>query len=643
MQSGYGVPETQQFMMDGCSSSSLLSISQNITSSSQAPPKQHMQYHHLHQQQQQQRFFHNQHQYQHQIPITQPFFQQHHYPQFQTFLQQHERQLHQESGPDNSHGSRIVGGSGPSFIVTDLKFGVDDNSSLNDYNQVIKGKREDGCVEEQREEDSGIKEPFWKPLDIEYINRNNKRCKERMETPFEFCKKGEKGIEMEEGKSSGSNYGLFGELEAIYSVGGIGNGGNNQTGSGSALTGENPPATTAVLEPSGDRGGVDHASETSTGEEASLELQKSKTKKRRKQLGTIATFFERLVKQLMEQQESLHRRFLEVMENRDQERMIREEAWRQQETAKSYRDEKARAEEHALASSREAAIVAFLEKITGETINLPTKAQFQIPSQFHEESQGDEKAILATDLSNDNTNSNNVNSMNNNNISRRWPKAEVQALIRVRSSLETKFQEPGLKGPLWEQVSSSLASMGYQRSAKRCKEKWENINKYFRKTKDGAKKRSLQSKTCPYFHQLDQLYSKSHTSSPHSSSSFAAAAAIVESKDQSELLDAIVVQPENGNSQNPRLEFHQEPINMSRGFNFSEMGSLGLDFNRNGSGDGRRKEVGHDEDDNDEEEEEEDDDVEEDNEEHVRNLGVRREKGGDKHPQEHVVLFGLES
>jgi hypothetical protein len=50
--------------------------------------------------------------------------------------------------------------------------------------------------------------------------------------------------------------------------------------------------------------------------------------------------------------------------------------------------------------------------------------------------------------------------------------------------------------------------MGYKRSAKRCKEKWENINKYFKKTKDVAnkKKRSLDSRTCPYFHQLSSLY-----------------------------------------------------------------------------------------------------------------------------------------
>lgn len=159
MQSGYGVPETQQFMIDGCSSSSLLSISQNISNNSQTPPKQHMQYHHLHhqeQQQQQQRYLH----IQHQIPITQPFFQPHYHPQFQTFLQQHQRQLHQESGPD---GPRVVGGSsGPSFIVSNFKYEVDDNSHLNDFNQVIQGRREDGCVEEQREENSSaIKEPFW--------------------------------------------------------------------------------------------------------------------------------------------------------------------------------------------------------------------------------------------------------------------------------------------------------------------------------------------------------------------------------------------------------------------------------------------------------------------------------------------------
>ena len=90
--------------------------------------------------------------------------------------------------------------------------------------------------------------------------------------------------------------------------------------------------------------------------------------------------------------------------------------------------------------------------------------------------------------------------------SSRWPKAEVHALIQLRSNLDTRYQEAGPKGPLWEEISAGMRRMGYHRNAKRCKEKWENINKYFKKVKERNKKRPEDSKTCPYFHQLDALY-----------------------------------------------------------------------------------------------------------------------------------------
>ena len=88
----------------------------------------------------------------------------------------------------------------------------------------------------------------------------------------------------------------------------------------------------------------------------------------------------------------------------------------------------------------------------------------------------------------------------------RWPKAEVHALIQLRTELETRYQDSGPKGPLWEDISSGMRRLGYNRSAKRCKEKWENINKYFKKVKESNKKRPEDSKTCPYYHQLDALY-----------------------------------------------------------------------------------------------------------------------------------------
>ena len=39
-----------------------------------------------------------------------------------------------------------------------------------------------------------------------------------------------------------------------------------------------------------------------------------------------------------------------------------------------------------------------------------------------------------------------------------------------------------------------MATAGYRRSAKRCKEKWENINKYFRKAKESGKYNEIYKK-----------------------------------------------------------------------------------------------------------------------------------------------------
>ena len=71
---------------------------------------------------------------------------------------------------------------------------------------------------------------------------------------------------------------------------------------------------------------------------------------------------------------------------------------------------------------------------------------------------------------------------------RRWPDAEVQALIMLRSSLEHKFRVTGSKCSIWDEISVGMYSMGYCPSAKKCKEKWKNINKYFRKSMSSGKK-----------------------------------------------------------------------------------------------------------------------------------------------------------
>ncbi|KAL2545944.1 uncharacterized protein Fot_15177 [Forsythia ovata] len=149
---------------------------------------------------------------------------------------------------------------------------------------------------------------------------------------------------------------LYGELEAIYKR--IGTAGSNQTGSGSVRL----PLNTHIP-----------ASEASIGEEESMKMAKKrrKRKKMKDQLDSMANFLESLVKHIMEHQENLHQKFTEVIERSDQERREREEAWKKQELAKFEREAEARAREKAMATSREAAIVSYLEKITGQRINLP--------------------------------------------------------------------------------------------------------------------------------------------------------------------------------------------------------------------------------------------------------------------------------
>lgn len=96
--------------------------------------------------------------------------------------------------------------------------------------------------------------------------------------------------------------------------------------------------------------------------------------------------------------------------------------------------------------------------------------------------------------------------------SSRWPRDEVETLIRLRTEMDVHVHSQGsnsnTKGSLWEDISSAMKKIGYDRSAKRCKEKWENINKYFKRMKEKNKRKPMDSKTCPYYHHLEALYSK---------------------------------------------------------------------------------------------------------------------------------------
>ncbi|KAH9326498.1 hypothetical protein KI387_006676 [Taxus chinensis] len=356
--------------------------------------------------------------------------------------------------------------------------------------------------------DSNVKGPLWenvsrKLAELGY-HRSAKKCKEKFENVNKYHKKTKDG---RMGRQDGKSYRYFNELEALsntirHHLGTRPDRGFNDIQEGDQLH----QSMIMAAETSNAALNISSGTNNTSEEEDEYDNKNNgsivksspppsriKKRKRKQHFQSMAIFFESLVKQLMEHQEELHRKFLEAIERREQERLNREEAWRRQEMARLTRETEIRAQEQALASTREAALVAFLQKFTGEDLKLPTAAT----EDHHRQ---DAAAVQEEQLEKD--------AMSDPCNSKRWPKPEVQSLIRLRSSMEARFQEPGVKGPLWEEISSGMACLGFHRSAKRCKEKWENINKYFRKTKDSMKKRPENAKTCPYFHQLDALYGK---------------------------------------------------------------------------------------------------------------------------------------
>ncbi|CAH9127402.1 unnamed protein product [Cuscuta epithymum] len=214
------------------------------------------------------------------------------------------------------------------------------------------GNRQDGspdlmtqCWENQ--EDSALKQRFWMPLSTESPDGNQKESPK--ETIFEEMRKQQETSEEEPNQETEQN-----------------------TAKHSFFEGE--PEEAAF------QWGDINAETTQTTVSGSEDGKGKRKRKRRKSMkdgsgeyASMAEFMERSVKRLMDHQEGLHNKFLEMIERLDRERVGREEARRKEELMNLEREAKARANQRALASSREAAIISYLEKVTGHRISLPPK------------------------------------------------------------------------------------------------------------------------------------------------------------------------------------------------------------------------------------------------------------------------------
>ncbi|CAN6845546.1 hypothetical protein Bca4012_050471 [Brassica carinata] len=405
--------------------------------------------------------------------------------------------------------------------------------------------------------DSTLKAPLWEEISRKMMElgykRSAKKCKEKFENVYKYHKRTKEG---RTGKSEGKTYRFFEELQALEALNSYPPEPESQPLKSSTAT-TTVTTTTSLIPLNHHQVSVkpiatkptfqakqpspttpfpiysnNHATTIDTGfrptsndlinNVSSLNLFSSSTssstasdeeedhhhqdKRSRKKKKYWKRLFTKLTKELMAKQEKVQTRFLEIFENQERERISREEAWRVQEVARINREHKTLVHERSNAVAKDAAIISFLHKISGGQQQQP-RQKHKVPQrkQYHSEHSITFESKEPRPVLFDSNHSLSPSSS-------RWPKTEVEALIRIRKNLEANYQENGTRGPLWEEISGGMRRLGYNRSAKRCKEKWENINKYFKKVKESNKKRPLDSKTCPYFNQLEALYNERNES-----------------------------------------------------------------------------------------------------------------------------------
>jgi len=223
--------------------------------------------------------------------------------------------------------------------------------------------------------------------------RSAKKCREKFENVDKYYKRTKDG---RAGRGDGKAYRFFSELEALHGAS------SSPAPTPVAMAppamqhADPPPRVAAVPQPAplmmsgatapaaaaaGDAacmftpGDVSFSS-GSDGEDTEDTGDGGKRKRDGGDVGSskMMRFFEGLMRQVMERQEEMQQRFIEAIEKREQDRMIREEAWRRQEVARLAREQDALAQERAMAASRDAAVVSFIQRVTGQTIPMPSVA-----------------------------------------------------------------------------------------------------------------------------------------------------------------------------------------------------------------------------------------------------------------------------
>jgi hypothetical protein len=333
--------------------------------------------------------------------------------------------------------------------------------------------------------------------------RSGKKCREKFENLYKYYKKTKEG---KAGRQDGKHYRFFRQLEALYGETSNTNSvpETHYPGHGLRFHSMSQTITQANQEAFQPQKHCDSLSLSNSSEYGSSSsddndlstaaLDNDSVEKRRKRKGgrswkaKIKDFIDSQMRKLMEKQEAWLEKLMKTLEQKEQERMLREEEWRKQEADRIDREHKFWAKERAWIEARDAALMEALQKLTGSEVKASSS----------------EGPLMAAEIQNHSENQNEDESeiLNNGGKGNQsWPESEIMRLIQLRSAMEFRFRQSGCSSEevLWEEIAGKMASLGYDRSGLLYKDKWESINDYQRRSKEGNKKRKENSRSCGYF------------------------------------------------------------------------------------------------------------------------------------------------
>ncbi|XP_017984194.1 PREDICTED: trihelix transcription factor PTL [Theobroma cacao] len=339
--------------------------------------------------------------------------------------------------------------------------------------------------------------------------RSGKKCREKFENLYKYYKKTKEG---KAGRQDGKNYRFFRQLEALY----------GETSNQSSLLETNLAQRTLLCQTPNNTMNQENQEflqeqklsesltfsnasefETSSSEnndddlsaiafmmkQSMVEKQKSinesgsSSRVKKGWKTKVKDFVESQMKKLIDSQDMWMERMLKAIDDKERERVSKEEEWRRQEAARFDKEHEFWAKERSWVEARDAALLDVLKKFTaGKGLEVSSSAEAPVITETHSHNKNQQDAI--------NTN--------------RWTEHEVSSLIQLRKSFESRFQDAGYsKESLWEEIEAKMVGLGYERDAVECKEKWDNMQMYFNMTTECYKKRKEDFRSSNYFQLLD--------------------------------------------------------------------------------------------------------------------------------------------